>query len=126
MKKSPDLHLFLLKKVHGWCKRQDMTDPEMYFHFTFREFLRRYGMLLTKIETRNYQYGGHHTFTFTPAPGTEIFGGSNEDLEAVFDLYSNFPVFDLYPNFLDCFQYEGISVIRNHNGIIIIRCYYSI
>lgn len=117
MKTQPDIYLYLLKKVRGWCKRQDMTDPEMYFHFTFREFLRRYGMLLTKIETRNYQYGGHHTFTFTPAPGTEVFGGSNEDLEAVFDLY---------PNFLDYFQYEDISVIRNHNGIIIIRCYYSI
>lgn len=61
MKKQPDNYLYLLKKVHGWCKRQGMTDPEMYFQCTFREFLRRYGMLLTKIETRNNQYGGHHT-----------------------------------------------------------------
>ena len=85
MKKQPDNYLYLLKKVHGWCKRQGMTDPEMYFQCTFREFLRRYGMLLTKIETRNNQYGGHHTFTFTPAPGTEIFGGTNTELESVFD-----------------------------------------
>ena len=50
MKKQPDNYLYLLKKVHGWCKRQGMTDPEMYFQCTFREFLRRYGMLLTKTE----------------------------------------------------------------------------
>lgn len=31
MKKSPDLHLFLLKKVHGWCKRNNLTNYEMYF-----------------------------------------------------------------------------------------------
>lgn len=75
MKTQSVLHLYPpLKKVHGWCKRQGMTDPEMYFQCTFREFLRRYGMLLIQIKTRNNQYGGHHTFTFTPAPGTEIFG----------------------------------------------------
>ncbi len=28
MKTQSDLHLYLLKKVHGWCKRQGMTDPE--------------------------------------------------------------------------------------------------
>lgn len=117
MKKQLDIYLYLLKKVREWCKRQDMTDPEMYFHCTFREFFRRYGMLLTKIETRNNQYGGHHTFTFTPAPGTEVFGGSKGDLEAVFGLYSDS---------LDYFQYEEVSVIRNHGGIISIRCYYPI
>lgn len=117
MKKQPDNYLYLLKKVHGWCKRQGMTDPEMYFQCTFREFLRRYGMLLTKIETRNNQYGGHHTFTFTPAPDTEIFGGTNTELKSVFDLYVSS---------LDYFQYEDITVIRNHGGIISIRCYYPI
>ncbi len=30
MKTQSDLHLYLLKKVNGWCKRQGMTDPEMY------------------------------------------------------------------------------------------------
>lgn len=80
MKTQSVLHLYPpLKKVHGWCKRQGMTDPEMYFQCTFREFLRRYGMLLTQIKTRNNQYGGHHTFTFTPAPGTEIFGDTNKN-----------------------------------------------
>ena len=29
MKKQPDNYLYLLKKVHGWCKRQGMTDPEI-------------------------------------------------------------------------------------------------
>lgn len=53
-KQQPDNYLYLLKKVHGWCKRQGMTDPEMYF------------------------------------------------------------------------QYEDITVIRNHGGIISIRCYYPI
>ena len=116
MKKSPDLHLFLLKKVHGWCKRNNLTNYEMYFQCTFREFLQRYGMLLTKIETRNNQYKGHHTFTFTPAPGTEIFGGTNTELKSVFDIYES----------LDYFEYEQTWVIRNHGGIISIRCYYPI
>lgn len=31
MKKQPDNYLYLLKKVHGWCKRQGMTDPENVF-----------------------------------------------------------------------------------------------
>lgn len=31
MKTQSDLHLYLLKKVHGWCKRQGMTDPENVF-----------------------------------------------------------------------------------------------
>lgn len=117
MKTQSDLHLYLLKKVHGWCKRQGMTDPEMYFQCTFREFLRRYGMLLTQIKTRNNQYGGHHTFTFTPAPGTEIFGDTKSELESVFDLYVSS---------LDYFQYEDITVIRNNGGIISIRCHYPI
>ena len=119
MKKSPDLHLFLLKKVHGWCKRNNLTNYEMYFQCTFREFLQRYGMLLTKIETRNNQYKGHHTFTFTPAPGCKIFGGTNGDLELLFSFY-------FYTPLLDYFQYEDIIVIRNHGGIISIRCYYPI
>lgn len=38
MKTQPDIYLYLLKKVRGWCKRQDMTDPEMYFHCTFGNF----------------------------------------------------------------------------------------
>lgn len=117
MKKQPDIYLYLLRKVRGWCKKQDMTDPEMYFHCTFREFLRRYGMLLTKIETRNNQTGGYHTFTFTPVPECLVFGGTNQDLVSVFDRYVSF---------LDYFQYEDITVIRNHGGIISIRCYYPI
>lgn len=116
MKTQSDLHLYLLKKVHEWCKRQGMTDPEIYFQCTFREFL-RYGMLLTQINTRNNQYGGHHTFTFTPVPDTEIFGGTNLELESVFNLYVSS---------WDYFQYEDITVIRNHGGIISIRCYYLI
>lgn len=79
----------------------------MYSQCTFREFLRRYGMLLTQIETRNNQYGGHHTFTFTPALGTEIFGDTKSELKSVFDLYVSS---------LDYFQYEDITVIRN-NGV---------
>lgn len=117
MKKQPDIYLYLLRKVRGWCKRQNMTDLEMYFHCTFREFLRRYGMLLTKIETRNNQTGGYHTFTFTPAPECLVFEGTNQDLVSVFDRYVSF---------LDYFQYEDITVIRNHGGIISIRCYYPI
>lgn len=92
-----------------------MTDPEMYFQCTFREFLRRYGMLLTQIKTRNNQYGGHHTFTLTPAPGTEIFGDTKSELESVFDLYVSS---------LDYFQYGDIGVIENKNGILRIRCHY--
>lgn len=116
MKTQSDIHLYLLKKVHGWCKIQGMTNLEMYFQCTFREFLRRYGMLLTQIKTRNNQYGGgHHTFTFTPAPGTEIFGGTKSELESVFDLYVSS---------LDYFQYEDIEVIENKNGILRIRCHY--
>lgn len=116
MKTQSDIHLYLLKKVHGWCKIQGMTNLEMYFQCTFREFLQRYGMLLTQIKTRNNQYGGgHHTFTFTPAPGTEIFGGTKSELESVFDLYVSS---------LDYFQYEDITVIRNNGGIISIRCHY--
>lgn len=84
-----------------------MTDPEMYSQCTFMEFLRRYGMLLTQIKTRNNQYGGHHTFTFTPAPGTEIFGDTKSELKSVFDLYVSS---------LDYFQYEDITVIRNNGG----------
>lgn len=118
MKKSPDLHLFLLKKVHGWCKRNNLTYYEMYFQCTFREFLQRYGMLLTKIETRNNQHKGHHTFTFTPAPGAEIFEGTDIDLESVLDTY--------YSGYMNYFEYEETSVIRNHKGIISIRCYYLI
>lgn len=116
MKTQSDLHLYLLKKVHGGCKRKGLTDSEMYFQCTFREFLHKYGMLLTRIETRNNQYSGHHTFTFTPAPGTEIFGGTNRELESVFDIYKS----------LDYFEYEQTRVICNHGGIISIRCYYLI
>lgn len=31
MKTQSDLHLYLLKKVHGWCRRQGMTDPRNVF-----------------------------------------------------------------------------------------------
>lgn len=117
MKKQPDLYLYLLKKVHGWCKRQDTIDSEMYFQCTFREFLWRYNMLLTKIETRNNKYEGHHTFTFVPAPGCQVFGGTNSDLIRVFKLFTHS---------LDYLQYVDIIVIRNHGGIISIRCYYPI
>jgi len=116
MKTQSDLHLYLLKKVHGWCKRQGITDFEMYFQCTFREYLQRYGMLLTEIKTINNRYGGHHTFTFTPAPGTEVFGDTNSELESIFDNYGS----------MDYFEYEQIRVIRNHEGIISIRGYYPI
>lgn len=31
METQSELHLYPLKKVHGRCKRQGMTDPEVYF-----------------------------------------------------------------------------------------------
>lgn len=39
MKTQSDLHLYLLKKVHGWCKRQGMTDPPKCISFNRRMHL---------------------------------------------------------------------------------------
>lgn len=29
--KEKDCQLYLLKKVHNWCKQRDMLEPEMYY-----------------------------------------------------------------------------------------------
>lgn len=113
--KEKDYQLYLLKKVHNWCKQRDMLEPEMYYQRVFRDILRLTNMVLTNISTRNNQDGGHHTFTFKAIPGCSIYGITNGEAEGLFDHY--------YSE-VDYFEYEDIEVIENGNGILRIRGHY--
>lgn len=115
--KEKDYQLYLLKKVHNWCKQQDMLEPEMYYQLVFRDILRLTNMVLTNISTRNLRYGGHHTFTFKAIPECSVYGITNVEAEGVFYHY--------YSE-VDYFEYDEIEVIENGNGILRIRCHYPI
>lgn len=72
--------------------------------------------VILSIEEIKYLIDSPNRITDSPQ-GTEIFGGTKSELESVFDLYVSSS---------DYFQYENITVIRNHGGIIFIRCHYPI
>lgn len=47
MKTQSDIHLYLLKKVHGWCKIQGMTNLEMYFQYEDITVIRNNGGIIS-------------------------------------------------------------------------------
>lgn len=116
--KEKDCQLCLLKRVHNWCKQQDMLESEMYCQLVFRDIPGLTNMALTNISTRNNQDGGHHTLTFKAITGCSIYGVTNGEAEGLFD--------HCHYSEADCFEYDDIGAIENGNGILRIRCHYPV